>query len=301
MARREYSVETFRVRLREVELEAFQAGWGDGPLVILLHGFPECRHMWRPFLPAIAARGFVALAPDQRGYNRSSKPADVPAYDLDALGRDISELAAAFGRKRYHVIGHDWGASVGWWLASTRPDEVEGLLAFSAPHPAAWRMAMDKDPEQKKRSAYVRLLRLPVLPEQLIRLGGFNALERPLRGLLGQEQPLYREAWRQPGALTGMINWYRALFRRRFGSFESYSTKTKLWFVRGDSDPFLGAAAVELSKSMDKNIETAVLGDRGHWLVEEDPGAVSEVIERFLGGGRLAHSMAALRKQHEAA
>ena len=287
MTSHESPVETFRVRLRQVELEALQAGWGDGPLVILLHGFPECRQMWRPFLPHIAGQGYIALAPDQRGYNRSSKPKGVGAYDLDALARDISELAEAFGRTRYHVIGHDWGASVGWWLASTRPNEVEGLLAFSAPHPAAWRLAMQTDPDQRRRSGYVRLLNIPLLPELLVRAGRCNALAQPLRPYLGDDElALYREAWAEPGALTGMINWYRALLRRRFGGLTSYSSAVPTWFVSGEDDPFLAPAAVHLSNHLGANVETTILPGHGHWLVHEDGGAIATMIDRFLASCR---------------
>jgi epoxide hydrolase 4 len=131
-----------------------------------------------------------------------------------------------------------------------------------------------------------RLLRMPVLPEQLIRLGCFDAFEKPLRALLPQEQlALYRRAWEQPGAPTGMINWYRALFSHQFGKPQSYPIPTKVSFISGDADPFLGAAAIYLSRSMGERIVTTLLPGRGHWLVHENPGAVSEAIAHFLDDG----------------
>jgi len=272
-----------------VELEVSQSGWGNGPLVIFLHGFPECRHMWTPHLPSLAAQGWVALAPDQRGYNRSSKPRAISAYDLDLLAGDVSDLAAAFGRRKYSVIGHDWGASVGWWLASTRPREIERLLAFSAPHPAAWREAMLLDANQRRRSNYVRLLRLPWVPELLIRLGAHQALERPLARFLDSEQlASYREAWRQEGALTGMINWYRALLKRRFGPPDAYRTDVPLLFATGALDPYLASATAKLSAGLCSNGEYVQLPNRGHWLIHEDPETVSALIGAFMTGEPLS-------------
>jgi pimeloyl-ACP methyl ester carboxylesterase len=275
-----------RIRLSEVELDVTEAGPPDGPLVFLLHGFPEGRFSWSRQLETVAATGRLTIAPDQRGYNRSSKPRGVAAYDLDRLAKDISELAAAYGRDRYTVIGHDWGAAVGWWLASQRPQEIDRFIALSAPHPAVWRHAMSADPEQRKRSAYVKLLGIPALPELLVRLGGYRGMETPLRpfGLSEQEWAAYRAAWREPGALTGMINWYRALLARRFGEPGSYHVAAPTLFAYGPQDPFLAETSAQQSQALGPNITVRRLEGAGHWLMHERPDEVNALITEFLGG-----------------
>jgi len=275
-----------RIRLSEVELDVSQAGPADGPLVFLLHGFPEGRFSWTRQLHLVAGMGRLVVAPDQRGYNRSSKPRGVAAYDLDRLAQDISELAASYGRSRYTVIGHDWGAGVGWWLASQRPQEIEALLALSAPHPAVWRHAMSADPEQRKRSGYVKLLGIPALPELLVRLGGYRGLETPLKpySLSAEQWASYRAAWREPGALTGMINWYRALLARSFADPLSYRVTAPTLFAYGAEDPFGAEATARLSGELGPNVTVRRLEAAGHWLMHERPDEVDQLVAGFLQG-----------------
>jgi pimeloyl-ACP methyl ester carboxylesterase len=274
-----------RIRVSEVELDVSEAGPPSGPLLFLLHGFPENRASWRRQLATAAGLGWLAVAPDQRGYNRSSKPKGVAAYDLDRLAQDVSELAAAYGRARYSVIGHDWGAGVGWWIASQRPAELERLLALSAPHPAVWRHAMFEEPEQRRRSGYVKFLGLPALPEMLIRMGGYRGLETPLKplGLSEADWTAYRQAWREPGALTGMINWYRALLARPFGPPSAYRVTRPALYAYGAEDPFLADVSVKLTAGLGSAITLHRLEGVGHWLMHEAPEQLDALIKSFLG------------------
>lgn len=273
-----------RIRLDDVELDVFEAGPSDGPLVILLHGFPEGRVSWRRQLQTLAAQRRLAVAPDQRGYNRSSKPKSLAAYDLDRLAQDVSALAAAYGRDRYSIIGHDWGAAVGWWLASQRPDEVEALLALSAPHPAVWRHAMLTDPDQRRRSAYVRFLAVRSLPELLVRLGGYRGLEAPLKAfdISPEDWAAYRSAWRQPDALTGMINWYRALLQRTFDPPQSYRVAPRVLYAYGADDPFLAETPARLTATLGADITVRKLEGLGHWLTHQAPERLEHLITEFL-------------------
>ena len=138
-----------------VNLHVVMTGAQDGPLVILLHGFPEFWYGWRKQMPALAAAGYAVWAPDQRGYNRSDKPAGVGAYHIDTLADDIAGLIAASGREQVYLVGHDWGAAVAWWVAGKYPTRIKKLAILNVPHPAVMRRAVLEDAEQRKRSWYI--------------------------------------------------------------------------------------------------------------------------------------------------
>src|SRR5215469_10770154 len=169
-------VEFHRRQTNGITLFCAEAGPADGPLVVLLHGFPEFWYGWRHQIMPLARAGFRVVALDQRGYDESDKPRGVDAYDLDRLAEDVAGLADTLGCERFAIAGHDWGASVGWWTARNFPARVERLAVLNAPHPAVWQDAMLNNPEQKKLSRYVGLIGIPILPELIIRLGGYRAL-----------------------------------------------------------------------------------------------------------------------------
>src|SRR5262249_28516382 len=148
------------------------------------------------------------------------KPAGVDAYRLDVLATDMFGLADHLGGKVFQVVGHDWGAAVAWRMAELDPDRLRRMVAINAPHAALWLSAMREDPAQRRKSAYVRFFRLPWLPELLLKRGRHGVLARAFASSRRQEAfgadvlEAYRAAWGQSGALTGMLNWYRALFRQ---------------------------------------------------------------------------------------
>jgi len=153
----------------EVDLHAVVAGPDDGEPVVLLHGFPECWYAWHDLIGPLAAAGYRVVAPDQRGYNRSDKPNPVSAYRVDALAGDVSGLLDAIGADDAHIVGHDWGALVAWWLALHDPDRVRSLSALNVPHPTVLRRALVTDPRQLLRSWYGVVFQLPWVPEALAR------------------------------------------------------------------------------------------------------------------------------------
>ncbi|HVV47486.1 MAG TPA: alpha/beta hydrolase, partial [Bryobacteraceae bacterium] len=202
-----------------VTLHVAEAGPAGGPLVFLLHGFPEFWYSWRNQIDPLAQRGFHVVAPDQRGYNLSDKPRGVESYDLDKLAADIAGLADHYGRKTFMVAGHDWGAAIGWWMAGRYPERVRRLAALNAPHPAVWLEAMRDNPVQRRKSAYVQFFRIPYLPEWLIGLDRAKALAKGFRdsvrpGAFTEEDlAQYRKAWARPGTLTATLNYYRAALK----------------------------------------------------------------------------------------
>ena len=198
-------------------------GRGRGELIILLHGFPEHWGAWRDSL-------FGWRVPAAMSWPRSTRlrpkqqAGEVEKYDLDRLAADVVGLARHFGRSTFSVVGHDWGGAVAWWLASLEPAALRRMIVINAPHPAVWREAMDGDWRQWLKSLYVRIMRLPRLPELMIRTQNYRALARALEpAKLGPaELDRLREEWSRPGALTGMVNWYRAFLRKRFAAASSF-------------------------------------------------------------------------------
>lgn len=270
-----------------VDLHFVEAGPPDGPPVVLLHGFPECWIGWRRQIPALAAAGFRVIAPDQRGYHRSGKPAGVGAYDLDLLAGDVLALADALRLDPLQVVGHDWGASVAWWMATTRPQRLRRMAVLSAPHPVLWRRAMRHNPRQRRKSWYVRALALPGLPERLLRAGDFRGLARSLvdssrPGTFSEaDLAAYRRAWAQPGALTAMINWYRALLRKRLpAALPPIDIETLM--IWGLEDSFGDRAVAEESIALCRHGRAEYLAGASHWVQHEEPARVNELLLAFL-------------------
>ena len=199
-----------------VRLHTIMAGPQNGPPVILLHGFPEFWRGWAKQLPALVEAGCHVILPDQRGYNLSDKPHGVKAYRMHELVNDVTGLITALGYEKVNLVGHDWGAVVAWMLAIWHPERIHRLGIMNVPHPVVMRRFLMRDFEQMRRSWYVFLFQLPWLPEAGMRADDWRGASRAVRGsgkidtFSNEDIEMYKEAWSQPGAMTAMINWYRA-------------------------------------------------------------------------------------------
>lgn len=282
------AVEQRRIRAGEVTLNVALSGPEDGPPVILLHGFPEFWFGWRTQIGPLAGAGYRVIVPDQRGYNLSDKPKGARAYRLDSLAGDVLALASALGVDRFSLIGHDWGASVAWWLATIAPQRIERMAILNAPHPAIWLREMTEDPEQRKKSAYVRMLRIPLLPELMVRASGYKSLTaafatatRPQAFDTGALAS-YRTAWTQPGALTATLNWYRALFLQPLPVPPAGSLRPPTLVLWGDQDAFARPELAEMSAALCARSEVRHFPSASHWLAHDEPEAVNAALLEFL-------------------
>jgi pimeloyl-ACP methyl ester carboxylesterase len=280
--------EDFRVSTNGVELHGIAAGPPDGPLVILLHGFPEARHAWRYQIAPLAASGLRVVVPDQRGYNLSSKPGGTRHYIVDALASDVLGLSDALGVQRFAIVGHDWGAIVAWYLAGQHPDRVERAAVLNGPHLAtAWGHMVTR-PSQALKSWYIGFFQVPWLPELMLRARDFAWLSRTMvrsarpGTFTPEDLALYRAVWAQPGALTAMLNWYRALpaYAR---SFPRETIRVPVRVIWGDRDPFLDAGLAESSMALCSQGEVFHVADATHWLQHEEPERVNRLLIEFLG------------------
>lgn len=272
-----------------VQLHTILAGPPDGRLVLLLHGFPDCWYGWHHQIPALARAGYRVAVPDQRGYNLSEKPAGIEAYKLDYLTADVAALIRALGRESAVVVGHDWGGFVAWRLAMDYPQLVEQLVIMNAPHPRAVVRALKaRDWAQYLRSWYIALFQLPWLADAVFGFSpratarfAFRAYGARRDAFTGDDLEILAAAIAQPGAMTSMINWYRASFRyppARRGA-DIYTPTLMLW---GEQDPALGK---ELTYDMEKwvpNLRLHYFPHAGHWVQSEAAAAVNDYLLTFL-------------------
>lgn len=278
---------SFSVRVNGITMQVEEMGPKDGRPIILLHGFPECWYSWRHQMPALAAEGFRVFAPDQRGYNRTSKNGP---FDGATLTQDILELQTELGYERTDIVGHDWGAVVAWNFAGQHPQRVEKLVILNGPHPEAYQDALKKGFTQLRKSWYVFLFQIPGLPERLLRAGNFKAVRKifgmlPREYMTEQDIERYVEALSQPGALTAMINWYRAIPAQLRNRPKPSPTEYMLvptcvlWGLRDDA---LDQSVNDTLPEYVKNLQVHYLPKSTHWVQIDNPPEVNRLMLEFL-------------------
>jgi len=262
---------------------------GEGPLVVLLHGFPEFWYSWRHQIPALAEH-YRVVAPDLRGYNESDKPEAVEQYHLSYLVADVAGLIEALGEKRAVVVGHDWGGGVAWAVAMYRPDVVERLIILNAPHLAVFQQHILKNPRQSARSWYMFFFQLPGIPETLLSLNNYAFLRRAFAGVLGDaEIDKYVEAMSKPGALAGGINYYRANVSEEFflGALGHPTEVPRITaptlVIWGEDDAYLGRELTEgVEAYIDAPYTLRFIPECSHWVQQQQPELVNQYILEFL-------------------
>lgn len=273
-----------------VNLHVVQAGPEDGPLVILLHGFPEFWYGWHRQIDFLASKGYRVWAPDQRGYNLSDKPQGIAAYTLPTLSADVIGLIDASGREKVYLIGHDWGAAVSWWTAMQYPERLEKLVILNVPHPIVSAQTIGKNWEQTRKSWYIFAMQVPWLPEMLLSRNHQQGLEtsfvnaaRP--GTFSHaDLAEYHKAWSQPDAIKSMMNWYRAVaqIRPKFPPNRRITMPTRI--IWGAQDIALIREGAQMSMEWVDNGDLIYIEEAGHFVQHEEPERVNSLIEEFLRG-----------------
>ncbi len=272
-----------------VRLHVVEAGPEDGPLLILLHGFPEFWYGWRQQIGPLAAAGYRVQVPDQRGYNLSGKPRRVASYNLDRLARDVLGLLDEAGTTKARVVGHDWGAVVGWWLGVRYPDRLERLALLNVPHPLVMEQTLWHSSTQRKKSNYMFFFQLPWLPERLFSRKDFAYAEK---SLLGSSRPgtfsdedlaRYKAAWSQPRAVRSMIHWYRAALRARPPRPKNPRVTVPTLLIWGTQDRFLGQEMAQPSIDLCDQGRLELIPEASHWVQLEEPERVNQLLLDFLG------------------
>lgn len=271
--------------LSEVRLHYVEAG--EGPLVVLLHGFPEFWYSWRRQIPALVAAGFRVVAPDMRGYNLSSRPGGVAAYAMPHLTGDVRELIRERGAERALLVGHDWGGAVAWAAAFIHPEVVARLAILNMPHPRRMLQGL-RTPRQLRKSSYMFFFQLPWLPERLLTQKRWQGLRAAMAQdtrtgtFAGEDIDRYVEAWSQPGAVTAMLNYYRAAFRLPWSArarIVPISAPTLV--IWGEPDRHLGIELAEPEPADVPQLERVVRLPASHWVHHDEPDSVSGLLTEF--------------------
>lgn len=260
-------------------------------LALCLHGFPEHAFSWRYQLPRLARLGMRAWAPNQRGYGATTRPRGVAAYRLERLLEDVAALVDASGCRRLTLIGHDWGGAVAWFFAMRRVRPLERLVVMNLPHPALMRRALRENRTQRRRSWYALFFQIPWLPELLLRRRGARAIGEAFRSMAvdpsrfpDEVLAVYRENALRPGALTAMLNWYRAARTLRDEDFEAPVLEVPTLIVWGEQDTALGVELLEGTEALVEDLTVRRLPGVSHWVQQEAPGKVNAILEAWLGG-----------------
>lgn len=290
------AIEHRTVHVNGIELHC--ATSGAGPLILFLHGFPEYWEAWRLQLEHFGGRRWLAAAPDQRGYNLSSKPGDVAHYRMRHLVEDVRQLAATLTSEPFVLVGHDWGGGAAWAFAHAHPALLSRLVILNSPHPYTFWRELTSSPAQQEASAYMRLLRDPKA-ERVLSEDGYRRLWELAfgggwgPGVRGPDRARYVEAWSQPGALSGALAWYRAapLYPPGPGDPgaaaitlrpEDFLVRVPTLVLWGERDRALLPGCLDGLERCVPDLEVRRVPEASHWIAHEQPELVSREIERFI-------------------
>ena len=271
---------------------------GDAPLVVLLHGFPEFWYAWRHQLDPLAEAGYRVVAPDLRGYNRSSQPSGVDSYAMEHLVGDIRGLVEHLGYAQAAVVGHDWGGGVAWELAIRDPDVVSQLVVLNSPHPEVYKEALLRSPRQLLRSWYVFLFQLPWVPEGVLGRDDFRVAGEMLTDTVhpdaftDAEVRRYKDAMARSDSLTGPINYYRAAVRENAASqlrslvpgleTPRRTVDVPTLVVWGEQDRALGTELLDDIAAYVPDCRIECIPDASHWVQADAPDHVTDLLLDFL-------------------
>jgi epoxide hydrolase 4 len=281
----------FRIfHVNGIALHVVLAGPPSGKPLIFLHGFPEFWFGWRRQIDHFVSSGYRVIIPDQRGYNLSDKPAGIASYAIDLLARDVVGLLDTVAGSKAFVVGHDWGAVVTWYVAARYSDWVSRTAMLSVPHPRVFIKNLIKNPAQLRRSWYLFFFQLPSLPEFILRRRDWAVLVRVLRNTSRSgafsdfDLEQYNESWANKGALTAMLNWYRAALlcpsRLAFDS-EASRVKVPALLIWGKNDQFAGEAMARESLQCCDDGYLEMFENATHWIQHEEVAQVNTLLSQF--------------------
>jgi len=272
-----------------IRLHVAKAGAPEQIPVILLHGFPEFWYGWRSQILPLAEAGFQVIVPDQRGYNLSEKPDGIPSYHIEELAKDVVSLFDSLGIEKINLVGHDWGAAVAWHVAGQYPDRLDKLAILNVPHPNVMVQTLRRSLSQLVKSWYILFFQLPSIPERVMRWNRYQTMRQMM---LASSRPnafeaadldRYVNAWSQPGALTAMLNWYRAAFRwgqRKMVSPARIRVPTlMLW---GRNDMALSSEMAQPSIELCDRGQLVFFENASHWIQHDEKDEVNRLLIEFL-------------------
>ncbi len=295
------------VRANGIDFNVATAGSGER-LALCLHGFPESSFSWRHQMPLLARLGYRVWAPDLRGYGGSSRPQGVEAYALEELQEDVASLIEASGAKQVVLIGHDWGALIAWYYAMFGLPPISRLIIMNVPHPALAERGL-RTLRQLVKSWYIFFFQLPKIPEIALARNGCAAIGRAFRGMAVDKSRfpdevlrVYQKNAAQPGALTAMLNYYRALVRGRSGTRRRGTPRidTPTLMIWGEADAALGKELTYGTDQYVSDLTLRYLPNVSHWVQQEAPEVVNGMIEAWLLDQQVPQAPGAAPSHHDA-
>lgn len=260
------------IKANGLEFTCRVSGKPENTPVILLHGWPETSHMWEELMTHLALEDYYCIAPNMRGYSIGAKPKGKANYALELLIKDVASIANTLGITKFHLIGHDWGACIGWKMVESYPDLIQSWTALSVPHIQAFGTAIVSDPKQGKMSAYMKGFQLPYLPELRLKQKNYKVLRTLWKNSSNEQLDDYLEVFSQKGVLRASINYYRKNYRLLTKALKQEilgAISHPTLFIWGAKDLAIGRKAVELQDQYMKGpYELIILEDAGHWLMQ---------------------------------
>ena len=260
---------------------------GSGPLMLMLHGFPEFWYSWRHQIPEFAS-DFKVVAPDLRGYNDSDKPASQSAYVMNELVRDVEGIIRGLGYEKCVLVAHDWGAGIAWSFASKYPQMLEKLIIMNCPHPAKFSEGF-RTPQQLLRSWYIFFFQLPVIPELFLQSKDYQFIENAFKGMAIKKSAFstedinaYKDAAAKRGALTAMINYYRNILGSPMFNQNSSILEVPTLMIWGEEDTALGKELTYGTESYVEDFQIRYISNCSHWVQQEQPELVNQYMREFL-------------------
>ena len=272
---------------RQIEINSFtfdvRSSGDEGELVILLHGFPETSHMWIPLLEHLGSNGYRAIAPDLRGYSRGARPEGAENYSYTTMVDDVLGIAEAFDSERFHLVGHDHGAGLGWFVAGTHDNRIASWSALSVPHIDAFGNAIAPNPEQSERSQYILFFQQEGAAEKTLSDNDYAGLKAVWNQSSPEQVEEYLRVFRQPGALTGALNWYRGITVAGEGRQPIGDVSVPTILIWGNQDQAIGRPGVEATPPLMSGPYRLIELDVGHWLIQEAETEVLREITNHIG------------------
>ncbi|MBN2825286.1 MAG: alpha/beta hydrolase [Campylobacterales bacterium] len=274
------------IKTNGITLNALYAGDKDAPLVILLHGFPELANSRKEYIYYFASHGYQVIAPNQRGYYKSSKPKARDAYRLDQLALDIVGLIKYFNQQKVFLVGHDWGGVVAWYLVTHYTHYLHKVVILNAPHYGVMRDNLNFNPIQKKRSQYMFDFQKPCIHEKRAKESNFSKMVSNLRqsghpkmSILNERQ-YYKQAWLRPLAYHSMLNWYRDYLHNNF-PYQRSKIKLPILLLWGEKDIFLCKSMARESIELCTNGKLIFFEDATHWVNHEKSDKINQLIAEW--------------------
>ncbi len=260
---------------------------GEGPLMLMLHGFPEFWYSWRHQIPEFA-KDFKVVALDLRGYNDSDKPAEQSAYVMAEFIKDVEGVVRGLGYDKCVLVGHDWGGAIAWNFAYAHPEMVERLIILNLPHPAKFAEGL-RTPQQLLRSSYIFFFQLPWLPEMMLKSADYQPIETAFKSMAVDKSAFtqenlqaYKDAVAKPGAMTAMLNYYRNAFEQGILRQDWRVLEVPTLMIWGENDTALGKELTYGTEAYVRNFQINYIPNCSHWVQQEQPQLVNHYMREFL-------------------